>query len=442
MKSSVSLLAFLCALSLSAAPAVVSDVVWSQDPDSHVVTVSYSLDRPAIVTVEVLTNGVPLKGITHLMGDVCKLVSANSHSFRWAPECSHPGLYSLPEDSEVRVLAWAKSDPPDYLVASLAVTNDLTYYPDEASLPLGIGHDHYRRTALVLRRVHAKNVTWRMGASANTLGVNQWSSENPHLVTLTRDYYIGVFEFTQGQRIALLQWTSGKFTQGTELENSQRPLDSPRYTDIRGATKGLGWPDADPEVAHAVDAGSILASLRAMTKLDLLDLPTEAQWEFACRGGKTTERYDGSDVEQGAYFPAGGGGWTSASSAGLNALGRYGYNGGQYSSASAHSSTGGTARVGSYLPNDYGLYDMLGNLREWTLDRHGAYPDGPLTDPVGAATGSGRAYRGGGYPDAPYICRAGNRGTTATGSSWDNLGFRVAMEILPEPVSASAEGEE
>ena len=181
------------------APVPVSDVKWSQDVSSHVVTVTYTLESDAIVTVEALTNGVPLKGITHLAGDVCRMVKQGDRSFRWAVECSHPDISALPEDSEIRVLAWKRSDPPDYLVASLAVTNDLAWYPDAASLPFGIDSDHYRTDALVLRRIHAKNRTWRMGGHANEAGVNQWSDERPHLVTLANDYYIGVFEVTHGQ---------------------------------------------------------------------------------------------------------------------------------------------------------------------------------------------------------------------------------------------------
>jgi formylglycine-generating enzyme required for sulfatase activity len=75
---------------------------------------------------------------------------------------------------------------------------------------------------------------------------------------------------------------------------------------------------------------------------------------------------------------------------------------------------------------------MLGNIREWCLDYVGPYPQNAVVDPVGQATGAKRIHRGGGYPDAAYICRAGNRGNTAPTTSEVQHGFRLAMDILPE----------
>jgi formylglycine-generating enzyme required for sulfatase activity len=116
----------------------------------------------------------------------------------------------------------------------------------------------------------------------------------------------------------------------------------------------------------------------------------------------------------------------------LSKLARYSHTGGKYASAEVHSSTGGTARVGSYLPNRWGLYDMLGNIREWCLDYIGPYPQDTAVNPVGPSSGTSRCYRGGGYSDAAYICRAGNRGNAGTSTAWPQLGFRLAMDILPE----------
>lgn len=417
----------------SAAPVAVSEVEWSQDETSHLVTVSYSLESDAIVTVEVITNGAPMKGITHLHGDVCKWVEKGERSFVWAVECSHPGISSLPEGSEVRVLAWKRSDPPDYLVASLSVTNDLAWYPDESSLPFGIDSDHYRTDALVMRRIHAKNRTWRMGGHANEAGVNQWSDEYPHLVTLTHDYYIGVFEVTQGQNRSMTGYGGGLFKAGDAKMWAMRPRDSVSYNAIRGADAGAKWPNDDYETAHGVDSDSLVQKFRNVTGLPNLDLPTEAQWEYACRAGTTSCLYSGMDLT-----PNANGNPDRCDR--LGKLARYYHTGGKYDdSAEVHSSTGGTARVGSYLPNAWGLYDMLGNVREWCLDFIGPYPQEMAVNPVGPSSGTSRCYRGGCYSDAAYICRAGNRSNAATTSAWPQLGFRLAMDILPESAEKNLE---
>ena len=419
MKSMISASVLFASFVASAAPVAVSEVEWSQDEASHLVTVSYSLGSDAIVTVEVFTNGVPLKGITHLHGDVCKWVEKGERSFVWAVECSHPDIASLPEDSEVRVLAWKRSDPPDYLVTSLAVTNDLAWYPDAASLPFGIDSDHYRTDALVLRRIHAKNRTWRMGGHANEVGVNQWSDERPHLVTLAYDYYIGVFEVTHGQYRSIAGGMSGRFIVGDARMCATRPRDSISYNQIRGMVAGAKWPNADYDIAHGVDADSVLRKFRDITGLPNLDLPSEAQWEFACRAGSTSGLYTGLDVSDTDRCPR------------VDKIARYSNTGGKYNDGAVHSSTGGTARVGSYLPNAWGLYDMLGNVREWCLDWLGDYSGENVSDPSGPGTGTARCVRGGGYADAAYICRAGNRGSSASGNKWDTLGFRLAMDIIP-----------
>lgn len=420
MKSVISASALFAFFVASAAPVAVSEVKWSQDETSHLVMVSYSLEADAIVTMEVLTNGVPLKGITHLSGDVCRMVKQGDRSFRWAVECSHPDISALPEDSEVRVLAWKKSDPPDYMVASLAVTNDIAYYPDESSLPFGIDSDHYRRDALVMRRIRGRNRIWRMGSHAGEKGVNEWSSEHPHLVMLGNDYYIGVFEVTQGQTRSVLGNEPNCHFKGDAKDYLSRPQDSVSYDQIRGTAAGAKWPNADYGTAHGVDSTSLVQRFRNITGFSNLDLPTEAQWEFACRAGCTSGLYTGFDVSATDRCPR------------VGKIARYYNTGGKYTDATVHSSTGGTARVGSYLPNAWGLYDMLGNVREWCLDWIENYPQEMAVDPMGPKSGTSRCVRGGGYSDGAYICRAGNRSNANPNVTWKQLGFRLAVDILPE----------
>ena len=421
------------------APANVSDVSWSQDPDTHVVSVTYRLTEGAIVTAEVLTNGVPLKGVTHLAGDVNRWMESADNGFLWAPECSHPGLYDLPAGSEIRVKAWTKADPPDYMVASLVISNSVAYYPSEDALPGGIGADEYRLDSLVMRRIHAKNMVWRMGEPTNGLerGSNKYSTNNVHYVRLTHDYYMGVFEVTQRQWMRVKNERKGGFT--NDVDDYYRPAEAVKWTAIRGDSVGLNWPNEDYDTAHGVDYWSFLGKARGTSGL-LLELPTEAQWEYACRAGTYGAYGNGESLETSAYTP---GNSESHESARLNRLGRNLYNGGFASGTAVYSagaSTAGTARVGSYLPNGWGLYDMHGNVREWCIDRcsdlPGTDPDTVTVDPMGGTELNRRIMRGGGHLDPPYICRCANRGSVSQTEGWSGVcGFRVVCEILEDGVA-------
>ena len=438
--------AFFAAAAQVIAPANVSNVSWSQDPDTHVVAVSYRLSESAIVTAEVLTNGVPLTGVTHLAGEVNRWVESDGESdslFLWAPECSHPGLYDLPANAEIRVKAWTKADPPDYMVVSLAVSNNVAFYPSEDALPGGIGADEYRFDSLVMRRIHAKNVVWRMGEpnGGRERGSNMWSTNNVHYVRLTHDYYMGVFELTQRQWMRIRNEQKGTFVNGED--DYYRPAEGIKWTQLRGGDVGLNWPHEDYDTAHGVDSWCFLGKARGTTGL-LLDLPTEAQWEYACRAGSYGAFGNGESLEVGAFTPNGTGGGTDGQSVRLNRIGRNKYNGGNYTEASVGAATGGTARVGSYLPNAWGLYDMHGNVREWCLDRLAALPDtdpdAVTVDPVGGTASNARIMRGGGRGDSAYICRCANRGGVNQDTGWTGVcGARVVCEILEDGVATVPE---
>jgi len=267
----------------------------------------------------------------------------------------------------------------------------------------------YATDKLVLRRVQAG--TFPMGSPVSELGRTA-TSEDLHTVTLTKDYYIGVFEVTQQQLNHITNHWPSSF-KNTDYR-AARPVENIKFTDIRGSSIGTNWPSS-----HAVDPDSYIGKLRTRTGFSGFDLPTEAQWEYACRAGTDTALYTGENLTN------------TASDARLDAVGRYQYNGGKIPPSWTTPDqycvpTNGTALVGSYLPNAWGLYDMLGNVQESCLDRFAtSLGTGAVTDPEGLGTSTSRTARGGTWGSGAGSSRSASRaGQDPAVSSWIR-GFRL-----------------
>jgi formylglycine-generating enzyme required for sulfatase activity len=137
-------------------------------------------------------------------------------------------------------------------------------------------------------------------------------------------------------------------------------------------------------------------------------LPTEAEWEYACRAGTTTPFNTGNNI--------------------LTAQANYNGNS-PYNNSSAGENRQKTSPVGSFSPNSWGLYDMHGNVDEWCWDREGTYDGSAQTDPDGAALGLGRIVRGGGWYDSAQDIRSAGRGSIFPSGRNNRLGFRVVRNI-------------
>jgi formylglycine-generating enzyme required for sulfatase activity len=142
-------------------------------------------------------------------------------------------------------------------------------------------------------------------------------------------------------------------------------------------------------------------------------LPTESEWEYACRAGTTTAFYLGSGLHSGQ----------------ANFDGQYEYEaavGTIYKPSGI--SIGQTTTVGSYAASGWGLSDMIGNVYEWCQDWYGTYPGGSVIDPQGAVSGSFRVLRGGGwYIVVARDCRSASRNFFDPGSGSLSFGFRVLL---------------
>ena len=439
----------LSAQSGASAPVAGNVSLAQDDSEMRKVTVSYTLSSEAIVTVDFQTNvledasgewvSIGAKNFTSLSGDVNRLVPATEGSVRrtitWNAGADWPKVRIRKPRFRAALTAWPTNSPPDYMVIDLrsAESFPVNYYVSEDALPYGaVTNKIYKDELLVLKRIRAKGVVWLRGTGEFE---KQWypSSYNPinhsnyrqHPVMMTRDYYIGVYEVTKGQYY--------RVKGGTEPTDPRFPVRTCYSSDgnwkagFRGGG-GKNWPTFDTDgnfdyvKSHAVNEESFFGKLRARAEVKgVFDMPTDAQWEYACRAG-TDEPVPvrlGETVLADIY---------------LNMC-RYSAN---EKTADCEGLTGySMATVGSYEPNPWGLYDMLGNCYEFVLDHYGedrfaSYdPDKVLVDPYGSAdTESNVCIRGGHATQSAANCNAvfcGHcGGFPAKNDIW---GTRVVMDI-------------
>lgn len=420
---------------LPAAVPEISGVTMAQASD-RLVTITYTLaDAPAVVTVDVQTNvtgdvwaSIGGEAVWNATGDVWKKVETGSRAITWRPDHSWPDHKIADGGARAVVTAWALDNTPDYMavdVSAAAQPDTQTYYPAADFVPGGVTNGLYKTTMLLMRKVMAKDVKWTMG-STSTETHRAAAREGTHQVTLTNNYYIGVYPVTQSQWgvVATNSSQKGYFT----TEPAMRPMEQVCYNEIRNAANtktanaSYNWPN-DP------NPSSFLGLLRSKTGLDF-DLPSEAQWEFAARAGNGVGYWgDGSAIKN------------ANTDANLNLLGRYQYNGGKIGAnsvtdpAATCEVTNGTAVVGSYAPNAWGLYDTAGNVWEWCLDWYeeditaqgGAVNIDPETpaNTLSGASGANRVARGGCWNFAAGFCRPAFRGNYAPTNRNYNNGFRV-----------------
>lgn len=287
-----------------------------------------------------------------------------------------------------------------------AASYPTTYYRTLADVPGGINSDAYKTTNILMRLI-PKGV-FTMGSPADELGRS--GKEAQHQVTLTSDFYIGVFEVTQRQWELVMGNKPSWFNNATYYQT--RPVEQVSYYDIRenpnNSAISPNWP-----ASAQVHADSFMGKLRAKTGHPGFDLPTESQWEYACRAGTATALNSGYKLTNTGKDPR------------MDEVGRYWENGGSGTSQNCAPSAG-MALVGCYLPNAWGLYDMHGNVWEWCLDWYGTYP-GTATDPKGASSYTHRIVRGGSFDRFASTCRSAYRTFDYPDDRINFHGFRVAL---------------
>ena len=207
---------------------------------------------------------------------------------------------------------------------------------------------------------------FKMGSPASE--TNRQQNETQHEVTLTKPYYLGKYEVTQEQWQAVMGNNPSIKTKGAKLP----------VTDV-------SWNECQ----------DFIKKLNAKTNGGYR-LPTESEWEYACRAGASTAYSFGDKITP-----------QDANYRDSNVIGK-------------------PVAVGSYKANAFGLYDMHGNVWEWCEDWYGIYPAGSVTDPKGPATGTSRVLRGGSFGYDGSIARSSDRLNNLPSSRYVNLGFRLA----------------
>ena len=205
--------------------------------------------------------------------------------------------------------------------------------------------------------------------------------ELQHKVTLSRDYWFGVTEVTQSQWLAVMGTTPAK------IKGDENPVEQVSWFDCVSFCNALSAKEGLTPV-YEISGKDVSWNQSA----DGYRLPTEAEWEYACRAGTTGER-----------------------SGDLDEMAIYSLNSGRK-----------TRTVGTRVPNPWGLHDIYGNVWEWCWDKYSPYEAGPVTDPAGPVGDYYRIQRGGSWHRGPRDCRSASRGTDPATARRNALGMRLA----------------
>ena len=333
-----------------------------QAQQSQTLTIKYS---PSSATV--LVDNKMVKG----MNGVAKTtLPVGQHSFIVACD----GYES--EEGTVKLKASAPSNLQIMLTKeATAIQQSTVTQPTEAQQPVvqtpvtnGENISIPVKDGISIDMVRVEAGTFTMGATPK-MKDPRFDEKPTHQVTLTNDYYIGKYEVTQ----ALWQAVMGN--NPSHFKGDNLPVEM------------VSWDECQEFISK-------LNSITGKT----FRLPTEAEWEYAARGGKKSRgyQYSGSkNISDVAWYDGNSGNRTHA--------------------------------VGSKQANELGIYDMTGNVMEWCQDWYGKYSSSSQTNPTGATSGSSRVLRGGGWNITVWGCRSSYRGNYAPGDRGYHLGLRLVL---------------
>jgi formylglycine-generating enzyme required for sulfatase activity len=311
----------------------------------------------------------------------------------------------------VRAMGWSKSKAAGWALVVALLCGGLAVQPDphrSTAAPAPGGSKRSLTNSIGMKLVRIPAGTFLMGAPAGETGGRD--EEVQHAVEITRAFSLGVYEVTQAQYRKVMgtnpSWFCASGTGRLSIHPSVR-------TAVQGNTgdfpvENVSWDDA-VAFCKKLSAWKAEKAVRRVYRL-----PSEAEWEYACRAGAreyTPFHYGKSLTSKQANFdgsePFGGA-----------AKGPY---------------LARSARVGSYKPNAWGLHDMHGNVSEWCADGYARdfYRTGPRKDPTAPTANAGglRMLRGGSWDNAGVHCRSAYRGWASAWVAQNHTGFRVACDV-------------
>ena len=399
------------------------DQVRQRYPWNGLVDIDYTISDASTLgpddTIEVLmvdksaTPAVTNRAVTFLQQSLP--MTDGKHRITWC--ANDDGVLTRTDHAEfhVKVVHYAVA----YMVIDISAgTVENAVYPVYFlnSAPEGgfNADNQYKTDKIVLRRIRPDS--YIAGSPANEANRVNSTAEKQHLVYITQPFYIGIFEITQ------YQYEKVMGSNPSANVGSYRPVENLLY----GTIRGNGWP-----TTQLPDPNSFMGVLLQRCKsknpdtgvydvaVTGFDLPTEFQWEYACRAG-TTKAFNGTDDFDNSD--------SVAQVAQLATLGRYSDNQGDGNGDPAYASK--HTSVGGCLPNAWGLYDMHGNVWEQCRDWYEQNVDLiPARDPTGAASGSSRVVRGGAHGVGVENCRSAVRGTCPPHWKDGNIGFRLSRTL-------------
>ncbi|OQY60615.1 MAG: hypothetical protein B6245_00415 [Desulfobacteraceae bacterium 4572_88] len=237
---------------------------------------------------------------------------------------------------------------------------------------------HVLTNSIGMSFVYVPPGTFTMGSPEDESG--RYDRESQHEVKLTRGFYIQTTEVTQKQWEAVMKRNPSHFKDCGE----DCPVEQVSWNDVQ----------------------KFIWKLNMLEGMNRYKLPTEAEWEYACRAGTRTRFNWGNEPDC--------------------SLANFGV--AFFHKECKSINPGKTMKVGFFPPNKWGLYDMHGNVWEWCIDRFDTYLPGPVTDPMGAYARVDRVFRGGSWSVSSRYCRSANRDSGSPNARLSTLGFRLMRE--------------
>jgi sulfatase modifying factor 1 len=240
--------------------------------------------------------------------------------------------------------------------------------------------------------------TFIMGSPSTEAG--RYLDETQHTVTLSKGFYMGMYLVTQQDYLAVISNNPSYFSSSNYYsEDLSRPVEQVSWNEAKAYCTQLTQQE---QAAGRLPAGWVYR------------LPTEGEWEYACRAGTTRAFSFGNAIYDGM--------------ADFNSHYEYDAGIGDIPDANPSGYVGMTLAVGSYPPNPWGLFDTHGNVWEWCLDWYGGdYPAGDATDPQGSVSGSNRVFRGGAWSYVGRYCRSDVRNSAGPDTRRSSIGFRLVL---------------